>query len=79
MVNIGQTHPLMFSLLAKMPSGRHPLNALKDQYFDRTRESELGLRMYVLILLAKCIDPRFTNPSIYRMHTAYFTILSNFK
>jgi len=47
---------------------KHPLNELRERYFDGNRESELGLRMYVLILLAKCIDPRHTNSTIYRTY-----------
>lgn len=55
---------LMFSLLAKMPSSqKHPLNALRTRYFLGLRESELGIRMYVLLLLAKCAKQ--ASPDIY--------------
>jgi len=45
---------LVLGLLSKLPkSDRHPLNTLKEQYFLKQKNSELGLQMFVLSLLAQ--------------------------
>lgn len=48
---------LVFSLFSKLPSSKtHPLNTLKDKYLSPTIDSDMGLRMYILVLLSRMFN-----------------------
>merc|ERR1712242_124983 len=54
---------LMFSIMKKLPSSEtHPLNTLRHKYFDSDVKNEIGLKMFLIIIVTNALEQQTRRP-----------------